>query len=796
MTRTPFNDGWRYEHTGAGDWTDITLPHDAMIHETRTPNTPNGSHTGWFPGGHYTYARTWTPPADLVGSMASLVFEGVYHRSTVSIDGEQVGGCLTGYTEFEVPFADVLEERPYAITVAVDNADGPNSRWYSGSGIYRPVHLRTHGPVAFTRDGVRVVLGDEGGVRVDVELVNPDHTETTVDVTLGAASGTVRTDSTRVSMTLDVPDLRRWSVQDPHLYDLVATVSTDGKASDTWAQQVGLRTVRTIPGEGLYVNDTQVLLRGACIHHDNGVIGATTLAAAERRRVRILKEQGYNAIRMSHHPASRALLEACDELGVFVMDELTDTWFRSKTEHDLTSHFDQTWRIDVDAMVAKDRNHASVIMYSTGNEIGESGTPEGIRSAHAIADRIRGLDGTRLVTAGVNAMLNSIATKGRSVFNPEQNAKREKVAKSEGNAITSTGYNLLVSKIGRFMAAATKRRSVGRAVAGIADSLDVLGYNYAAPRYAIDAKEHPGRILVGAETMTFDIAENWALVEKLPNLIGDFVWVGWDYLGEVSLGAWNYEGQTGFSKPHPFVLAGSGALDITGHPTAPMLLARAVWGVADGPEIAVRPVSPTGRLIKAPWRGSNGIPGWAWAGCEGRRATVEVFSDAPSVELLLDGVSLGTRKAGRKHGYTATFTVPWAPGELVAVARDASGREVGRTTARSAAGPLGLRLSADRTELDADGQDAATVVIELVDAAGTVELAHDVDVTVTVDGPAVLQGLGSANFAAPDPFDDDRTRTWFGRALAVVRTTDEPGDVTVTVHADGYPDASLTLAIR
>lgn len=794
MTHTPFNDDWRFAHAGQDDWVAVTLPHDAMIHEQRSPDTPNGSHTGWFPGGRYTYARTWTPPAALVGQRAALVFEGVYHRSTVRVDGADVSGCLSGYTEFEVPLADALQPRPYVIEVDLDNAAGPNSRWYSGSGIYRPVRLRSHGPVGFTRDGVAVTLERSGAVRVDLTLDAAGAGPIALEVRLGDEVATASTDTTTASVTFPAGERRRWSAEDPYLHDLVATASVAGTVSDTWTQPVGLRTVAVEPGRGLLVNGRPTLLRGACIHHDNGVIGAATLAAAERRRVRILREQGFNAIRMAHHPASRALLAACDELGVYVMDELTDTWFQRKTAHDLTDVFEQTWRGDVDAMVAKDRNHASVLFYSTGNENGESGTPRGIEYAHAIADRIRELDGTRPVTAGVNAMLNSMATRGKGVFDEQTAAKRNKVDKaSGGNAVTSTGYNLLVSRMGWLMAAATRGKRAGAAVVGIADSLDLLGYNYAAPRYALDAKAHPDRIIVGSETMTYDIARNWALVERLPNVIGDFMWVGWDYLGETSLGAWNYEGRTGFSKPYPFVLAGSGALDITGHPTAPMLLARAVWGVADGPEIAVRPVSPTGRLVKAPWRGSDGVPGWAWSGCEGRRATVEVFSAAATVELLLNGRSVGTRKAGPRHGFTATFTLGWAPGELVAVARDSSGREVGRAIERSTAGELGLRLAADTDALAADGQDAATIAIELADAAGTVELARDAEITVEVCGPGVLQGLGSADFASPYPFDGATTRTWFGRAVAVVRATGEPGPITVSVHAAGLPTRTLTL---
>ncbi len=801
MTRTSlFDAGWAYSRTGSDSWTPIDLPHDAMLHEERDASLDGGHNTGWYPGGRYTYRKTWRAPEAPVG--VALLFEGVYRKSRVLVNGVDVGGCLSGYTEFEVDLTDhVIWGGDNLIEVTVDNSEQPNSRWYSGSGIYRHVWLVERpatGPW-LARDGVRFVprsLGAVATADVNVLLDNPDRATATVAVQLfdgetRVAAGEVTTDGGSVRLALDIANPKPWTAETPHLYDLRVTVGS----GDSFAHKVGLIQIAANAREGLTVNGVTTLLRGACVHHDNGVLGAATFRDAEFRRARILKEQGFNAIRSSHHPLSRDFLDACDELGLYVMDETWDSWLDQKTAYDIADRFAEVWESDVDAMVAKDRNHPSVVMYSTGNEIGESATPAGIAVAEKVAGRLRTLDPTRLVTSGVNPMLNLSALKGKNPAHAQNQKKQDPTKKL--SRLQSEGFNLMMSRVGAGMIMMSALPAAGRAVAGVAATLDVMGYNYGTGRYTRDPQTHPERVIVGTETMTFHIAKNWALVEKLPHVIGDFMWTGWDYLGEAGIGTWTYGDEPSvMQKPYPYLLAGPGAIDITGNTGAPMLLARAVWGVSKAPEIAVRPVDKAGQQVfKAAWRGTDAVPTWAWTGCEGKRADVEVYSAADEIELLLNGRSLGRKKAGRKHGYAATFRTTWRPGELSAVAYT-NGRESGRQTLRSADGPLSLRVTTDRTELDADGRSLAYVTIEVVDAAGTVSATAAADLTVTVEGPATLAGLGSANPAPTHPYTGSTTRTYRGRAQAVVRAGREAGQVTVTVAAGNLGSATARLDLR
>ncbi len=805
--RTLFDDGWHYATTGSDAApTPVSLPHDAMIHERRDATLPGGRHTGWYPGGAYTYSKTWRAPAS--GQRVALLFEGAYRKSVVLVNGIEAGGCLGGYTEFEVPIEHLVAwGEDNLIEVRVDNSEQPNSRWYSGSGLYRHVWLVESGTVRLARDGVRLVTRSltDAAASVDVE-VRLDHagdSDVTVDVALAACGAevartrmTVTRDADRIGTgTLTVAGPRPWSAEHPFLYDCTVTVSSGDDRLDSDAFRVGLRTVTANARDGLVVNGKPVLLRGACVHHDHGVLGAATFRDAEFRRARILKEQGFNAIRSAHNPLSRDALDACDEVGLYVMDELWDSWLEQKTAHDLADRFAEFWASDVDALVAKDRNHACVIMYSTGNEIGESATPEGIRVAHEVAGRLRSADPTRLVTSGLNPMLNLAALKGRNPAH-EGNQAAPDHSKKRGK-LQSEGFNLLMGKIGSGMILASRLPAAGRAVEGAASSLDVVGYNYGTGRYVADAKAHPERVLVGTETMTFHIAKNWALVERLPHLVGDFMWTGWDYLGESGIGSFSYGDEpAGLAKPAPWSLAGPGAIDLIGQPGAPMLLARAVWGLDAEPGVAVRPVDRAGEAVhKAAWRATDAVPSWAWPGCDGQRADVEIYSDADTVELYLNGRSLGRRPAGRRRGYLARFRVPWEPGDLTAVAVT-GGRESGRRTLRSVPGPLRLRLSPDREAIAADGQSLAHVLVEVVDAGGNVAMVSNEPVSLTLTGPATVAGFGSAHPAPPGPYTDAADVTWRGRALAIVRAGCEAGPVTVTASSPRFGAASAALTIE
>lgn len=804
MTRTPFDLGWEWRNADGLAWQPVDLPHDAMLHEERSATTANGSHTGWFPGGRYAYRKTWRAPVD--PGRVSLFFEGVYRKSRVLVNGVEAGGCLGGYTEFEVRIDHLIERGSNnLIEVHVDNSQAPNSRWYSGSGIYRHVWLLEQQAARIKPGGVHLVtrsLGATADVAARVEVDGASSRDVQVRVLLqregsrAEAAGAVADGVAEIALT--VPDPQSWSAESPALYDVLVELTAEGEVLDRQELRAGLRTIEVDAARGLRINGVPTLLRGACVHHDSGVLGGATFRAAEFRRARILREQGFNAIRSSHNPISRDLLDACDELGLYVMDESTDVWFRTKTAHDAALHFDETWEAELESMVRKDRCHPSVIMYSIGNEIAESGTAEGIEAARRMVAHVKSLDASVPVTCGVNLMLNMAAARGKNLFagHEKQNAKNQDAvaAKPKRKALTSTGYNLLVSKMGSLMAKAAALPAADKASRGVFDVLDVAGYNYAHARYRKDRKLHPGRVIVGTETMPFHIAGNWSMVEELPHVIGDFMWTGWDYLGEAGIGTWTYGDESAsFAKPYPYLAAGPGAIDITGNPGAPMALARAVWGRTDEPAIVVRPLDrDLRRTNRAAWRATDAVASWAWPQGEGRRAEIEVYSNADEVELRLNGRSLGRRKAGPKRGFLARFTAPYEPGLLEAIARS-GGREVGRSTLASATGPLRLRLIVDRSALSADGQDLAHLAVELVDSNGTVVMLSGAEIEVGVDGPATLAGLGSADPAPLGSYTDARDELFRGRALAVIRATTEAGEARVTVRSRDHGSATITL---
>ena len=786
MTTTPFTDGWTVRRASETQASPVLLPHDAMIAEPRSAKAASGSHGSYFAGGRYVYAKTWTAPADDL--QRSLVFEGVYGDTEIRVNGEVVGTSISGYREFAVPLEVTGEAH---IEVEVDNSHLPNSRWYTGTGIYRPVWLREVAAQHVLPDGLRftTALRDADAlVTVAIDIENPDAAALTATVTLTDPDGNSVSESTpiadRAELVVTVPQARLWSAETPQLYRAVVALSAGTRLVDSRELSVGLRTISVDAAHGLRVNGSEVLLRGACVHHDSGVLGAATLRASEFRRAQVLKQAGFNAIRSSHNPLSRDLLDACDELGLYVLDELTDVWFAPKSAHDVAPHFDAIWRDDARSMVAKDRNHPSVIMYSIGNEIAESGSERGIETAHAISDLVRELDPTRPTTLALNFLLNVMAASGKSLFDTREH-DAERVEKKP-SAVTSTVANVMANRIGGMMQTISKLPKADKVSRDTFTAVDVAGYNYAWGRYRGDARRHPDRVVLGSESMPGDLPKIWPLVQKLPNVIGDFLWTGWDYLGETGIGTWSYGTDTaGLGRAYPELVAGCGLIDITGVPGAALLLAQATWGLLDSPQIAVRPLDHAGQSVhRVAWRSTDAIQSWSWSGCEGRRADIEVYSTDDQVELLLNGRSLGRRSVGR--GFIARYSVPYAPGELVAVGYR-GGVEVSRSSLRSAGVPVIIA-----TVEAALAGDAHFVRIEIADESGVIEMLADDEVTVTVTGDGVLAGLGSAAPATTESFADASHTTFRGRALAIVRPTGA-GPITVTVSSGTHGEATVTL---
>ena len=825
MKKIPFHQGWEFKKTSDEQWHQVTLPHDAMLWEERKEDAPGGSAAGFFTGGKYRYRRTLELLSEWEGQYLALEFEGVYRKCRVYVNGEQAGECKNGYRRFIVELTSFLKAGENVIEVEVDNSQLPNSRWYTGSGIYRPVTLLVGEKEHIAADGLRIstVSTEPARILVEAELSEAaalsavsssgrqaDVTEILLQIEKDGeiiaeermeanAQETGEEEAARLRTELTIPDAKLWSEDTPELYLCRAKLLVNGQVKDETEENFGIRQLSWSP-KGFFVNGKETLLRGACVHHDNGILGAATYAKSEERRVRILKEQGYNAIRSSHNPASKAMIEACDKYGMYLMDETWDMWYSHKNKYDYATDFMTDYRKDIASMVAKDFNHPSVIMYSLANEVSEPREEKGVKLLKEMVDYIHLLDDSRPATAGINLMIIEMASKGKGVYNEEggradeEKQKEKAKKKTEGKKAGKEGgsqkeqksgslfFNMMTSMIGTNMNRMANGKHADQVTSPALDTLDIAGYNYASGRYPLEGKAHPNRIVFGSETFPQDICKNWEMVKKYPYLIGDFMWTGWDYMGEAGAGVWSYEpvSGNGFEKDYPYLLAGMGAVDITGYAGAESYYAAAVWGLLQRPYIGVRPVKYAGvRPMKSTWRGTDAFDSWSWQGCEGKKAQVEIYADAAFVELYLNRQKIGKKKI---KTYKAVFKVKYAPGTLTAVAFDASGKEIGRNELQSASGEKRLVLLPEEKKVKPG--EIVYVPVQLQGSNGIVESNGDTTVTVSAEGGTLL-GFGSAK---PNPTQSYVTGvfdTWYGRALAVVRAGEKSGTIRVKAKAAG-----------
>lgn len=803
MKRTAFNEGWQFrskvnpfaELGGvSAPYADVVLPHDALIHEQRDPDGEGA--VAFFPAGAYQYRKSFIPSSDLEGKRIALEFEGVYRDVTVHINGAFAGQRPYGYSGFVID-ADRFLRPGEENLIEVESRHGGDSRWYTGAGIYRDVWLHVGSSVHIPVDGVRIIAEDieaDGAVvEVDVTVASTSSRRETVDVAVtlldaeGAevARGSVpvtvdANDRSRSRQRLYVRAPRLWSAESPTLYSAAVELVADGAAIDDTSASFGIRRLQVDPVHGLRVNGEVVKLRGACVHHDNGILGAATFGDAEERRVRLLKEAGFNAIRSSHNPMSVAMLEACDRLGVYVMDETFDMWTSNKMPHDYSLHFTEWWERDVESMVAKDFNHPSVIMYSIGNEIPETGSPAGGLTGRALAEKVRELDPTRYVTNAVNGMLAVM-----------DDIKKLAAQRGQGDG-DAAGINTLMAGPGEFMNQIGSSALVTEATAESFGVLDVAGMNYLDARYAMDKELFPNRVIVGTETFPTRIDHNWALVTEHAHVIGDFTWTGFDYLGEVGIGRAHHlaEGETpSLSAPYPWIAAWCGDLDLIGGRRPASFYREIVFGLRKDPYIAVsRPGNDDKTFYAGPWTWSDSIGSWTWTGHEGTPLAVEVYSDADEIELTLDGDVIGTAPAGAANRYTAEFTVPYRPGELTATAI--------RRGVRAESFSLSSAGDADRLDATVESGGRGELVfveVAVTDADGRIDTSADPIINVRVDGDGELAAVGSGNPAPTDTYDGPHHTTYDGAALVVVRRTGS-GPVTVVISTPGkVSDTTVTL---
>lgn len=793
-----FNKGWKFCRLNADKETkntlEVSLPHDAMILEKRSADSAGGGNISWFTGGDYSYSKTFFVPKDFREKCITFEFEGVYRNAEIYFNGNKAAFRPYGYTDFFVKADKYLKYgQENEIQVIAHNSDQPNSRWYTGSGIYRPVRM-------YVQDAEHILLN---GVRIRTVSINPAVVEAEV-CTTGAgmvkleisgqdagnkekanapseedtAAASVKKTDGLAFFRVKIPDARLWDCEHPYLYCCKISYIPNGQKnpSDCVTIPFGIRTLSWNEKKGLTINGERVILRGACIHHDNGPLGACAWPDAEERKIRILKENGYNAVRSAHNPCSKALLDACDRQGMLVMDEYVDMWYMHKTQYDYADMVMDWWKKDLKDMVRKDFNHPSVILYSTGNEVGETAQERGIRFTGQMTEYLHALDDTRPVTCGVNIFFNFLSSIGLGVYSDEK-AKKEARNTKKKKPVGSEFYNTLAGIFGdKAMKLGATLRPCDIKTRDAFANMDIAGYNYGILRYRRDLEKYPDRLILGSETFCKDAYDFWEMAKKYPRIIGDFVWAGMDYMGEVGIGSWEYQDYApDFLNGIGWITAGSGRIDVTGKPNGEALYTRVALEQERGPFLAVRPVYQKGCHAPSAWKMTDAMPSWSWRGCEGMQAEIEVYARAAEVELFLNGRSMGSMRL--PNTCTAKFKIPYQSGELSVVSRDSRGREIGRDKLRTAGTEKILRAVPEKDTVRPDG--LVFVRLQYTDAEGIVKPMCRNILTVEVKGGRLL-GLANACSYNKIGYKENRTDTYYGEALAVVQS-DGSGDVALLV---------------
>lgn len=800
-----FGKGWTFWYEGHEKQT-VDLPHDAMIHGERRPDVPGGGSIGYYDGALYIYEKEFDVPKEWLSSHVTFHFGGVYKEAKVYLNGNLAGGLPYGYSSFDVVADGFLSEGKNTIRVEADNEGQRSSRWYSGGGIYRNVTLTVQN--AEYIEDVKISTQSISPAEI---LVNTTHKGGNVRIEIldnGKVVATAEGEECRIK----IPDAKLWSAETPHLYSAkVSLKDANGNTLDEKTEKFGIRTL-SWDENGFYVNGKKTLLKGGCLHADNGILGMAEYREATDRKISVMKSFGYNAIRSAHNPCSEEMLRTCDSLGMYIMDELWDMWFKAKNPNDYSKYFMDYYRKDLVEIVRKDFNHPSVIFYSIGNEISEPTAPGGLEITKDIVSVLHHLDGSRPVTGGMNTIIlgsgsgnfgmnqqnfNSGSSESKTKTQKKKRGKKtiyQEPEMPEGGLVsfmdmmkgglTSDQYNELVQQhilTDDYMIMGSRLDSI---ITPSLDELDIVGYNYATIRYPSEKERHPGRVVFGSETYAQDIWKNWKMVEEYPYVIGDFMWTAWDYLGETGIGSWSYgEKQRGY----PNKLAEVGVLDLIGNPTGEVYLAAVTWEEKPGvPYIAVRPIHPETPRVSQ-WRGTNSIPSWTWDGHEGEDATVEVFSSARKVKLFLNGRLVG--KAKPVDGI-ATFHVPYQSGKLTAKAYKLFGC-CGETSLESATGNASISLVAENP--NPKKGDVVFVKVDAIGENGQVKTQCSDIVSLDIEG-ATLLGFGSATPSTEYRFDKGIYPLHYGRGLCAIRI--DEADVKIKAVGDNLPESVLEISAK
>ncbi len=754
MKRANFDLSWKFSR-GRFHQEQVNLPHDFSIAMPRKADSLMAERGGYFQGGECEYRKML--PEGLAGRVV-LEVEGAYTNAVVFVNGNVVAFHPNGYTSFHVELTPWLKKNSdNELMIRIQNNALPNSRWYSGSGLYRHVWLLTADGPHIAPWGVYVTTPvaavDESVIRVETEVVGDGLVRHTLLDACGSAVASAEAPAVEGKnvQEMQVSGARLWQPEEPYLYTLRSEVLSGGVVTDSVETAVGIRSIALDINEGFLLNGRPLKLKGGCVHHDCGILGAAAWDAAEERKVAAHKAAGFNAIRCAHNPPSPAFLDACDRHGMIVMDEAFDCWRMGKTPYDYHLFFEDWWQRDLSSMVLRDRNHPSIVFWSTGNEVPERfGLSGGNELSRQLAAAVRALDSTRLVT----------------------------------NALTFA-YDQVIEDFAKDSSE-------------FAAPLDVVGYNYMWKRYEEDLAAFPDRFIYGTETYPAEALENWQMALKTPRVIGDCVWTSMDYIGEAGLGKSILPGEPPMylGAKYPWMLSNCGDLDILGFPKPQSIYRQIVWGHRKAPWIAVH--RPNDKGLKSEgsfWGWPDVHHSWSWPGAEGFKAYIDVYSDADEVELFVNDKSLGKKPAGEPNRNIVSFETEYHPGS-VSVVSYVGGKAVGEDHVSTCGAPATIHLEADRPEVTSAWGGLAYVTATVVDDNGNLVPWARNKLFFAVSGAGAFLAAGSRDPMSDEPFTENQHRAFNGAAVAAVRSSGEPGDIVVTVSAEGLRAQQITITAK
>jgi beta-galactosidase len=775
-----FDNDWRFylgAAQGAEDpayndasWRKLNLPHDWSIEDLPGTNSPFNPKAisqvsgGFTTGGTAWYRKTFNINTADKGKHIIIQFDGVYMNADVWVNGEHVGNHPYGYTSF---WFDISSHLRYGlqnvIAVEVKN-EGQNSRWYSGSGIYRHVWLQTLPAVHLLPWGqaittpkatpeeavihVQTKLVNEAGHAVEAKLITRVLNKSGEEITTIETIHTVNAHSDYTAQqTKNIANPLLWSCETPNMYMLVTELYANDTLMQKQAVPFGVRSILFDVASGFLLNGNPVKLKGGCFHNDNGPLGSKAYDRAEERKVELLKASGFNAIRCSHNPPSQAFLDACDRLGMLVIDEAFDCWKYGKNPYDYHLYFNDWWQKDIESMIMRDVNHPAVIMWSIGNEIPERGSAEGVSEAKALVKYVKSIDVTRPVTSAVNGL------------GPDKDP---------------------------YFA-----------------ELDIAGYNYPVggdagvqDMYAKDHVRVPARIMFCTESYPLEAFGSWMGVTDHPYVIGDFVWTAYDYMGEASIGWLGYWQSAAF---YPWNLAFCGDIDMCGWKRPQSYYRDALWKPN---QVSLFVTPPTPSYPANPklqswskWNWYDVVADWNWKGFESKPLQVNVYSSCDEVELFLNGHSLGKQATNRGTKFTAIFNVPYQPGTLTAKGYS-NGQQVNESSLYTAEVPTTIVATADRKQLKANGQDLSYITIELKDAKGHINTKAENNLQFSIEGPGTIAGAGNANPQSIESFQQPQRKAFKGKCLVIVKSGFTAGEIVLHVSSTGLKEVVVRVGVE